>query len=68
MRSRHWAAGASTPWYVSRCARGLGTSAASRSRKANGSKTMLRFRQVRAGCARPAEMGKGGPFPKPLPH
>ncbi len=28
------AAGASTPWYVSRCVRGLGTSAASRSRKA----------------------------------
>ncbi len=40
MRSRHCAAGARTPWYVRRCARGLGTSAASRSRKTNGSKTI----------------------------
>jgi hypothetical protein len=40
MRSRHCAAGASMPWEVRRCARGLGTSAASCSRKASGSKTI----------------------------
>jgi len=35
MSSRHMAAGASTPWYVNKCARGRGTSAASRARKSS---------------------------------
>jgi len=53
------AAGAST-WCVRRCARGLGTSAPSRSRKASGSKTLALAQHVLARCrgrARCADLG-----------